>query len=837
MVDFNKRIRINKIEKKIKPYEIYDTLDIASYKGPLIPAQETILDYWYNNYKEKKDVILKLHTGQGKTLIGLLILQSRINQGLGPAVYLCPNSYLVEQTCQQADSFGINYVTAKNRLPEEFTDGRCILITTAKKMFNGETKFGLGTKSLKVSTILMDDSHACINEIKDTCRIEIKKKRQVYHDILHLFGPELEKQGAGTYADIVNGDYDSFLPVPYWDWQDKSSEITRLLSQNRELDEIKFAWPILKNNLKECQCIISGNAIEIVPYIIPLSVFGSYYNAEHRIFMSATLSDDSFLIKRLGLDRETILTPLTYNKEKWSGEKMILIPSLIDESLDRKAMVNKLAKPEKDRKYGVVTLVPSFKGGKDWEGYGSVLANKDTINSELEKLKNKECEKALVIANRYDGIDLPDNSCRVLVIDSKPFAESLYDRYIEECRFNSDIIAVKIAQTIEQGIGRGVRGEKDYCAVLLIGAELVNFIRNKSTRDYFSNQTKMQIEIGLKIAGFAKEDLIAEDDPYIAVNNLVKQLLERDDGWKEYYTERMSLIDMKHTNDKILEIFESERIADLKYLQGDYAEATQVLQSIIDRYITKDEEKGWYIQEIARIMYTDSKSESNKMQLIAHNKNRYLLKPKEGMTVSKLPISLKRIENIIRWISEYEDFQELNINLENILSNIRFGVKADTFEKDIDELAKCLGFYSERPDKEWKEGPDNLWKVKDDQFILIECKSMVDINRKEINKDETGQMNNACAWFEKNYGDINVKRIMIIPTRKVSRAAGFNKEVEIMRERNLKKLVNNLREFYKEFKNLDLKDLSSVAIQRFINLHKLDVESLLKEYSEIPKIY
>ncbi len=51
--------------------------------------------------------------------------------------------------------------------------------------------------------------------------------------------------------------------------------------------------------------------------------------------MSATTLDDSFFIKGLGIDKAAIQNPLIYEKESWSGEKMLLLPSLIDESLDR----------------------------------------------------------------------------------------------------------------------------------------------------------------------------------------------------------------------------------------------------------------------------------------------------------------------------------------------------------------------------------------------------------------------------------------------------------------------------------------------------------------------
>lgn len=42
-------------------------------------------------------------------------------------------------------------------------------------------------------------------------------------------------------------------------------------------------------------------------------------------------------------------------------------------------------------------------------------------------------------------------------------------------------ILLRMAQKIEQGIGRGVRGEKDYCAILIIGSDIVKFMRSITT--------------------------------------------------------------------------------------------------------------------------------------------------------------------------------------------------------------------------------------------------------------------------------------------------------------------------------------------------------------------
>ncbi|WP_159227359.1 DEAD/DEAH box helicase family protein, partial [Pantoea sp. 18059] len=96
MVDFKKRLAGKKDERPTDPVKLYDTLDRAHDKGPLRPAQAAVLKDWFASHREQRDVIVKLHTGQGKTLIGLLMLQSQLNNSKGPVVYLCPDNFLIE---------------------------------------------------------------------------------------------------------------------------------------------------------------------------------------------------------------------------------------------------------------------------------------------------------------------------------------------------------------------------------------------------------------------------------------------------------------------------------------------------------------------------------------------------------------------------------------------------------------------------------------------------------------------------------------------------------------------------------------------------------------------
>ncbi len=833
MVDFRKRLSNKKVEAVIDPVKLYDTLDRAHDKGPLRPAQIAVLDEWFSSRRKERDVIVKLHTGQGKTLIGLLMLQSRLNEKQGPTLYLCPNNFLIRQTCEQAKQFGIATCIAEPDLPEDFLNGKKILVTSIQKLFNGLTKFGLNRKSIPVGTILMDDAHACSDIIREACRLRITKDDPAYNALKTLFAADVEQQGVGTYADIVNNKYDAFLPAPYWAWMERESEVAQILSDGSARTAIKFAWPILKDILGHCQCILSGEVVEIEPYIPPLNAFGTYWDAQHRIFMSATVTDDAFLVKGMQLSPETIKNPLTYEKESWSGEKMILIPSLIREELDRTKVVSLFGRPDLERKYGVVALVPSFNGTKDWEAHGAIIAKKDTVGKVLEKLQEGIFAQTVVLVNRYDGIDLPDDTCRILILDTKPYSESLIDLYQEACRPDSEATFMRIVRTIEQGLGRSVRGEKDYSVIVITGTDLTRLIYTRSSRKYLSNQMSTQIEIGIEIAEMACQDIKAEETPEEVFNGLINQCLNRDPDWKAFYAQQMETVKPSGANERVLQLYAAELAAEQKYLLGDYSDAVSKLQSLLDEGLANPADRGWYLQEMARYNYRFRRPESQKLQISAYNSNHLLLRPPLGVTVAKITtVSQGRMERIIEWIGQYASYQDLDIALSDILGRLVFGTKADKFEQALDELSRALGFVGERPDKVWKEGPDNLWAVDDTQYILWECKSEVDLARAEINKNEAAQMNSSCAWFGKYYTGSSVKNILVHPSNYVPSATAFTHDVEVMRERELKRLVQVVRMFYKSFETQNFHDLSSVHIQELVDVHNLSISAVLSNYTK-----
>lgn len=213
--------------------------------------------------------------------------------------------------------------------------------------------------------------------------------------------------------------------------------------------------------------------------------------------------------------------------------------------------------------------------------------------------------------------------------------------------------------------------------------------------------------------------------------------------------------------------------------------------------------------------------------------NPQVMKPKEGIVYNKISnVNSNRIQAIKKWFKKFESYEDVLLEVNNLLENMSFGMEAEKFEKSVDDMGKLLGFESHRPDKLIRKGPDNLWCLKNDMFMMWECKSEVSENRKSIQKYEVGQMNNHCAWFANEYGDVDVVRIMVIPTKVVAYEADFTHDVKIMRKNRLKLFKTNVLSYIKEFRDYDIYNLSDEMVNNALAHHKLEERDLATLYFE-----
>lgn len=832
MIDFSKKLGAKPKEKKISPIEIYSGLDRKTDAGPLRPTQERVLKEWDANRRKDKNLIVKLNTGEGKTLIGLLMLQSLLNENAEPCLYLCPNDYLVEQTCKEAEKFGISVCqfssTERSVVPVDFLNGKKILVTTVQKVFNGKTVFGINANYIKIGSVVLDDSHACIDSIKTSFSICVKNDNELYGELLDLFYDDLKKQAQGTLIDIENG-ASELLQIPYWAWLKKSGEVAQLLGSKTEDRSVIFAWPLLKDNLENCQAFITGTRIEITPIYCPIEKFGSFTNASYRILMSATTQDDSFFIKGFGFEEKDVMNPLTDREQRWSGEKMILFPSLIDENMSRLSMIKLFA--HERIPIPRFAIVPSFYMTQDYIHEGCVIANKANLRDIIENIRRGERNKLKVLVNRYDGVNLPDNDCRILIVDSLPIWDNLADRYEMECREGSEITVLKQVQKIEQGLGRSVRGEKDYSVIVVIGSDLVNFMMNHHTASYFSPQTRKQIEIANDLVESLKQDLEASGDSRKSFIELINQSLKRDPDWKAYYQQEMNNMSYADENKHVYSIMQKERAYEYAAYNRNYEKACRIVREVISLCADNSQEQAWYKQILARYKFFISEIDSIHIQKTAFENNCRLLYPQNGIDYKKMEFkSGEQLANIQCWLKKFNGYKEMRIKSMAVLDNLSFGRASNLFEEALREVGEMLGFKSQRPDNEYKVGPDNLWCGVHNQYLFFECKNEVKEDRNTIKKSEAGQMENHCAWFEEKYGDAEVCRIFIAPTNVLDHKANLTHKIVVMTPKLLGEFKAHIDKYLMEFKDYSMSDIDKELIQEALETHFLTIDNIKKDY-------
>lgn len=170
---------------------------------------------------------------------------------------------------------------------------------------------------------------------------------------------------------------------------------------------------------------------------IPIDKFSSFAKAERRIFMSATLADDSVLVSTMGLKPEEATNIITPEKANDIGERLILFPKLLNAQITEEEI--KFELHQLSQNHNVVVIVPSFDRVAFWSDVNpnQVLSSRDkNIESGVARLRNKELVGLTVLVNKYDGIDLPDDACRILVIDGLPRLVREYDAAIYDINPN-----------------------------------------------------------------------------------------------------------------------------------------------------------------------------------------------------------------------------------------------------------------------------------------------------------------------------------------------------------------------------------------------------------------
>ena len=792
MVDFTKLMQKREHDNISDPVEIFRGLPKPQGINDLYSSQAEVLTSWYQR-RENKDTVIKLHTGGGKTLVGLLMAQSSMNEGMGPVLYLTPTNQLVDQTLQKARDIGIpavSYEKGKD-LDSDFKNGKAVLVASYSALFNGKTKFGLkgNFQFENVGTIILDDAHTSFNIIRDAFTIDVESRgttEGVYKELCHEFRVNFQEIGkGGTFDDIVNGKELQTLEVPYWAWKDKLPVVRRVLG--KVIENYTFEWPLLRDSLEYCYALINKNSFTITPIAPFIDLFPTFTNATRRIYMSATIADDSDIIETFDISKEAVEQPLRSDSLAGVSERMILIPSLTSENWsDEEDMIKVMMQNTVEKNLGAIILSSSNKKAQRWSSFAHI-AKGSQVGTIVDGMQNKKYFGPVVFVNRYDGIDLPGDSCRLLIMDGLPIGTSNYEMFKTAALMGSGPINKMIAQRVEQGLGRASRGTADNSVNILIGRDLVNWISQTANMNFLTGSTYAQIEIGKEVS----QEVDSQEDLW----NVILQSYGRDLGWTRYHSETLASMMNSETKSSSYSLSSiTERKALQLWKDGLHDKAITKIRKLIETDNELDDyTKGWLYQLAAKIAYDwNNSSLFDEMQRQAYIYNPQLNRPKttDEMSFSTLRTPIRQAEAIVMNFKPYRNRRGLLSKFESIVSKLTPDATAYQFEAAFEEFGKIIGFSAQRFDENGV-GADVIWLLSDKKGIVFEAKSEKK-PKNALTKGEHGQLLVAGKWVKQNYPSHSFDLVSIHPSDRATVSASAE-STQVLTYDNLERLICDSR--------------------------------------------
>jgi replicative superfamily II helicase len=806
-------------EEILHPRDIFFTLNRQPQFSFPRDIQTEVMNHWFDR-RDERDAVVKLNVGSGKTLVGLLLLQSSLNEGKGPALYVAPDNQLAQQVMQEAAALGIE-VTDDPR-DGSYAAGERICVVNVYKLFNGRSVFGVGTSDINIGTVVIDDAHACVSTITRQFRISLKNTHEAYGKVLSIVSEDLKGYNQARYLEIEAGDPRAHIEVPFWSWVEHQSEILRTLHDHRSENDLKFVYPLLSELLPLCRCVIGGQYLEIEPHYPATDLIQSFRRAKRRIYMTATLSDDSVIATHFGADPNSLGKPIVPSSSQSMGERMILMPQELNPDLttaDIRTVLEELSQT-----VNVVVIVPSDAASKDWTAVADQVLIGDKVPDGIEKLRAGHVGLT-VLVNRYDGIDLPGNACRVLAIADLPEVSSYADLVDSEVLSGSSVNLRRHVERIEQGMGRGVRSNDDFCAVLLLGAKLTSRLRSPEGQVMLTTATRAQLDLSRKIAKQLKSPS-AND-----IKDVILQCLARDPDWVK--VSKKALVSLKADDQlrfdpaklALRAAFDSAR-------SNQHAEALTVLDKAID--FTDDEQvKAWLLSRKAALEHPMDAAAAQKTLGAAHRLEPAVTKPMHGTSYKKLaPSTGQQAASLIaNHQVRFMDATEMKLFADALCSDLQFKPgTADVFEAAVNDLAWFLGISGQRPEKQYKEGPDNLWAFPNGAFLVIECKNGVTAGS-GIAKKDAGQLGQSVEWFNNRYPASGCVPIMLHPERTLGQGASSVAGMCVIDPAGLEKLRNNIRDFSKQLVDPDVA-ASATEVAKRLAQFELNADAFVNAFAK-----
>lgn len=821
----------------LRPRDIFAALPTKPWSY-LRQEQGEALEGWFAR-RNDRDVVIKQNTGGGKTVIGLLIAQSTLNEGVGKAVYLAPDTYLASRVRKEAARLGLPTAEQPNDI--RFTSGRAILVATFQKLINGQSVFGVtgGRRpTIDLGVVVVDDAHAALATTEGQFRLSIPAQHPAGRKLFDLFQGVVMEQSEKAWLDIVAADDPGAVArVPFWAWADKHGEVLEILHPHQHDDEFKFAWPLIADSLKLCTAMFSSRGVEIRPPCPPIGKIPSFVTAKRRVYLTATLADDSVLVTNLKADPKNLTNVVTPGSAADLGDRLVLAPVELNPTLDD-AAIRQLAKgfsigdrdgdghPE-TRPVNVVVLVPSTAKAEQWSHLADEVFHVQDLDEGVARLVAGHVG-LVVLVNKYDGIDLPGTACELLVLDGIPRPLDAAERREAAALLDSPTQRARDVQRIEQGMGRGVRDVKDHCAVLLMGAGLGMAVHDDSWLELFSPATRAQLQLSRDVA------MQLHGAGLEGIRTALSVCLDRDPQWVE--RSRLAVASVLYNNVGAVrpEAIAAREAFDLA-AAAQYDQAAGRLQTAIDS-ITDPALRGWVREQKATYLHFVDPALAQQQLGAAVRDNPAVLRPAVGVDVRQARAATVQACAAAEYLgATYPDSTALVLGLRAVLDDIVWdNERTKDAEVAWEKLGKHLGFTSTRPEQLYGTGPDNLWTLSSTQHAVIELKTGVDLDCEGIAKKDVDQLGGSVRWNERTHPQVSNVPVTVHPVDVLDSKATPVAGMRIITPVKLDELKTAVEAFATALAQGTARWTSEQAVAEQLAYHRLTGDRIVATYSVSP---
>lgn len=698
--------------------------------------QADLLRAYYQHFKNTKDVAIELPTGAGKTLVGLLIAEFRRQAFNERVAYLCPTRQLARQVGSQASKYGIKayvFVGKQRDYPpsefSEFQSSKAIAITTYSGVFNSNPRI------CDAQALILDDAHASENYIASMWSVEINRREnaELYRSVASMFQEGLPP---AFFADIVDDERrtDLIELVPGKHVRKYVQGLRDLLDSGLEEETSSwYAWEIVKDHIAACGLFVSWDSILIRPFIPPALTHAAFMHANQRVYMSATLGAGGEIERITGVSSiQRLPIPLGWDK-RGSGRRLFLVPQVA--MSDRDAMGVAMAAAQ-DFERSLI-LAPSQREASEFiaelKVIGLTVLGAVDIEDKIEPFSASN-HTALVLS-RYDGLDLPDDACRLLIMGGLPSGTNLQEKFLWSRIAAFSLLRDRVLTRFTQGVGRCTRSDNDYAVVFVWGRPLVDFVLKQENRRILNPELQAELQFGIENCRNKKLD---------EFKDLWQAFIEQSEDWEDAEEAIVSLREQStRVDDPISKRLCSVVADEVSYLystwNGDHETALEHARKVADA-LGGDETKGYrgwwyYLAADAAMALNEANGESDLLNITKDCLKR----------ASKCCTAISWFARLARSVRPDSDTGEVDevtaIAVENIRDKLtEWGIVGNRFEREISQaikdlqatehkqfhrglkvLGEMLGFRAELPNDDG--APDCIWSIGSDVHVVHEAKS------------------------------------------------------------------------------------------------------------------